>query len=70
MKNKVTGHTRGFGFVRFYGMSDVYRALSLPESELPTYTDRVTGKVYDASYDDLSCFVNQHHHYQQASLCR
>jgi len=45
VKNKVTGHTRGFGFVRFYGMSDVYRALSLPESELPTYTDRVTGKV-------------------------
>jgi len=44
VKNKFTGETKGYGFVRFHNMDDVYAALDC--KELPRFEDSVSHKLY------------------------
>lgn len=43
VKNKFTGETKGYGFVRFYNMDDVFSALDC--KELPRFEDSVSHKL-------------------------
>jgi RNA recognition motif-containing protein len=42
VKNKHTGQTKGYGFVRFYNMEDTYKALDMPEK--PVFEDEISHK--------------------------
>jgi len=42
VRNKFTGETKGYGFVRFFNMKSVYDALDL--KELPTFEDSISKK--------------------------
>jgi len=43
VKNKFTGETKGYGFVRFFDMETVYKALDL--KELPSFEDSISKKI-------------------------
>lgn len=46
VKNKFTGDTKGYGFVKFESMDDVYATLDA--KELPRFEDSVSHKVLNA----------------------
>lgn len=46
VRNRITGETRGFGFVEFRDRESMYRALDMDDP--PMFRDRVTGTMWVA----------------------
>jgi RNA recognition motif-containing protein len=49
VKNKYTGDTKGYGFVHFTSMDEVYGVLDA--KELPRFEDSVSHKMYALPFD-------------------